>query len=90
MPPQPHGHNVGPPLFVRPAPGANRRPGHRLCRPDRLLQYLGPSIQFVLGVFLYHEPLSVSRSMGFALIWGALAVYSAESWRVMRRLRSTR
>ena len=55
-----------------------------------LLQYLGPSIQFLLGVFLYHEPLSVSRSIGFALIWSALVVYSAESWRVMRRQRSTR
>ena len=52
-----------------------------------LLQYLGPSIQFVLGVFLYHEPFSASRGIGFVLIWGALAVYSAESWRVLRQQR---
>ncbi|OGA99559.1 MAG: transporter [Burkholderiales bacterium RIFCSPHIGHO2_12_FULL_69_20] len=52
-----------------------------------LLQYLGPSIQFVLGVFLYHEPFSASRGIGFVLIWAALAVYSAESWRVLRRQR---
>ena len=47
-----------------------------------LLQYLGPSIQFVLGVFVYHEPFSASRAIGFALIWAALLVYSAASWRV--------
>ena len=52
-----------------------------------LLQYLGPSIQFLLGVFVYHEPFSESRGLGFLLIWAALAVYSAESWRVLRRSR---
>jgi chloramphenicol-sensitive protein RarD len=52
-----------------------------------LLQYLGPSIQFLLGVFVYHEPFSASRGVGFVLIWAALAVYSAESWRLMRRER---
>ncbi len=46
-----------------------------------LLQYLGPSIQFVLGVFVYHEPFNASRAIGFALIWAALLVYSAASWR---------
>ena len=44
-----------------------------------LLQYLGPSIQFLLGVYLYHEPFSASRGIGFVLIWTALAVYSTES-----------
>ncbi len=52
-----------------------------------LLQYLGPSIQFVLAVFLYHEPLGASRGVGFALIWAALALYSTESLRRMRRQR---
>ena len=45
-----------------------------------LLQYLGPSIQFVLGVFVYHEPFSASRGVGFGLIWAALALYSVASW----------
>jgi len=52
-----------------------------------LLQYLSPSIQFVLGVFAYREPFSTSRGIGFLLIWCALALYSAESWRVLRRSR---
>ncbi|HEY0857283.1 MAG TPA: EamA family transporter RarD [Albitalea sp.] len=45
-----------------------------------LLQYLAPSIQLVLGIWLYHEPFGGTRMVGFALIWLALAVYSAESW----------
>ena len=51
-----------------------------------LLQYLGPSIQFVLGVAVYHEPFSASRGVGFALIWAALALYSAASWWAPQRL----
>lgn len=45
-----------------------------------LLQYLAPSIQLVLGIWLYHEPFGGARMVGFGLIWLALAVYSAESW----------
>ena len=53
-----------------------------------VLKNLGPSIQFLLGVFVYHEPFSTGRGIGFALIWLALAVYSAESWRGLRRSRA--
>jgi len=52
-----------------------------------LMQYISPSIQFFLGVFLYREPFSTGRGIGFLLIWTALALYSAESWRVLRRNR---
>jgi len=44
-----------------------------------LLQYIGPTIQFALGVWLYREPFAGSRLTGFALIWLALVVYTAES-----------
>ncbi len=50
-----------------------------------LLQYLGPSIQFLLGVFVYGEPFHPQRAVGFVLIWTALVVYSAEGWWQMRR-----
>jgi chloramphenicol-sensitive protein RarD len=43
-----------------------------------LLQYLGPSLQFVLGVFVYNEPFDPARALGFVLIWSALVVYSGE------------
>lgn len=52
-----------------------------------LLQYLGPSLQFALGVWVFHEPLQPSRLIGFALIWLALVCYSAET---LWQLRQTR
>ncbi len=51
-----------------------------------LLQYLGPTIQFGLGVWLFREPLDALRLAGFALIWAALLFYSADGWRVARRV----
>ncbi len=47
-----------------------------------LLQYIGPSIQLMLGVWLYGEPFGGARMLGFALIWTGLALYSVEGlWR---------
>jgi chloramphenicol-sensitive protein RarD len=47
-----------------------------------LLQYIGPTLQLLLGVWLYHEPFGGPRLVGFAMIWAALALYSAEGlWR---------
>ncbi len=51
-----------------------------------LLQYLSPSIQFVLGVWLFGEAFTPARAVGFGLIWIALALYSADGWRIGRRL----
>ena len=50
-----------------------------------MLQYLGPTIQFALGVLVFHEPLTIDRLVGFCLIWAALAIYSADGWRTARR-----
>jgi chloramphenicol-sensitive protein RarD len=44
-----------------------------------LLQYIGPTLQLLIGVWLYHEPFGAARFIGFALIWSALLVYSIES-----------
>ncbi len=50
-----------------------------------LLQYIGPSIQLALGVWLYGEPFGGARLLGFGLIWAGLALYSAEGlWRGWR------
>lgn len=45
-----------------------------------LLQYIGPTIQFALGLWLFNEPFSGMRMLGFCLIWLALVVYSLEGW----------
>jgi chloramphenicol-sensitive protein RarD len=43
-----------------------------------LLQYIGPTIQMSLGIFLFHEAFTSERLVGFVLIWSALALYAAE------------
>jgi chloramphenicol-sensitive protein RarD len=50
-----------------------------------LLQYIGPSITFMLGIWVFREPFSAARLAGFGLIWAALVIYSADGWRVARR-----
>ena len=50
-----------------------------------LLQYLTPTMQFMFGVFFYHEPMPPQRLAGFVLVWAALAVFTAESWTRRRR-----
>lgn len=50
-------------------------------------QYLSPSLQFLLAVFVYGEPFSPARLVTFALIWTAIAVVSADS---LRRLGAAR
>ncbi|WP_426173224.1 EamA family transporter RarD [Massilia sp. TWR1-2-2] len=47
-----------------------------------MLQYISPTIQFLLGVWLFHEAFTAERLVGFLLIWSALALYAAEGlWR---------
>jgi len=45
-----------------------------------LLQYIGPTIQIVLGVWLFNEAFSGPKVIGFSLIWIALIVYSLEGF----------
>jgi chloramphenicol-sensitive protein RarD len=46
-----------------------------------LVQYLSPTLQFLLGVWVFHEPLQPARLQGFVLIWAGLALYSADALR---------
>jgi chloramphenicol-sensitive protein RarD len=47
-----------------------------------ILQYVGPTLQFLIGVLVFGEPFPRARAIGFVLIWAALAVYAADSlWR---------
>jgi chloramphenicol-sensitive protein RarD len=50
-----------------------------------LLQYIGPTIQLVLAVFVFGEPFQGPRVAGFVLIWTALAIYAADGlWRARK------
>lgn len=43
-----------------------------------LLQYLSPTLQFLLGVWLFKEAFTADRLVGFALIWSALVLFAGE------------
>lgn len=45
-----------------------------------ILQYISPSLQLLLGVWLYGEVFASARALGFCLIWAALGVYGLEGW----------
>ncbi len=57
------------------AAGARRLPMATLG----ILQYISPSLQMLLGVWLYGEAFEPARAIGFYLIWLALVLYSADS-----------
>jgi chloramphenicol-sensitive protein RarD len=46
-----------------------------------ILQYIGPTLQFLLGVFVYDEPFSRMQLIGFSIVWVALAIYAGDSLR---------
>ncbi len=45
-----------------------------------LLQYIAPTIQFLLGVFLYKEPFSQHQLIGFGIVWAALIFFVVENY----------
>jgi len=44
------------------------------------LMYLNPSIQFLIALLVFHEPLSAVQLGTFLLIWTGLALYSWSAW----------
>jgi len=53
-----------------------------------LLQYTAPVLQFLIGVYVYNEPMPTSRWIGFALVWSALIVLAIDSLNAVRRGRA--
>jgi len=50
-----------------------------------LIQYLGPSVQLLLAIFLFGEPFGGAKALGFAAIWAALVLYTGDMlWRGWR------
>lgn len=50
-----------------------------------LLQYLGPFIQFVLGLTIFDEAMTTARWAGFVLVWLALVIFTADGLLNRRR-----
>ncbi|WP_148574041.1 EamA family transporter RarD [Nocardioides caldifontis] len=55
-----------------------------------LMQYLAPTLQFVLGVALLGEPMPTARLVGFTIIWASLMLFTVDSMRERQRLRLQR
>jgi chloramphenicol-sensitive protein RarD len=53
-----------------------------------ILQYVGPTLQFLLGVLVFAEPMPAARWVGFGLVWAALTVFTADLVRTARRRRA--
>jgi chloramphenicol-sensitive protein RarD len=51
-----------------------------------LLQYIAPTAQFLIGLFVYHEAFDQARLQAYALIWCGLAVYSADAFWKQRHM----
>src|SRR5581483_6983557 len=45
-----------------------------------LLQYIAPTLQFLLGVFVYKEPFDHTHLIGFSIVWLALAIFWIENY----------
>jgi chloramphenicol-sensitive protein RarD len=52
-----------------------------------IMQYLAPSITFILAVFVYAEPFTFDHAITFGCIWVSLVLFSWAGWTRMRRVR---
>jgi chloramphenicol-sensitive protein RarD len=50
-----------------------------------ILQYIAPTIIFLIAVFVFDEPFGRARAIAFPLIWLALIIYTTSMIRQMRR-----
>ncbi|HEY7444832.1 MAG TPA: EamA family transporter RarD [Vicinamibacterales bacterium] len=50
-----------------------------------LLQYIAPTMQLLLGVFLYREPFTRTQLVGFSMVWAGLIVFGLEGFLTRRQ-----
>ncbi len=50
-----------------------------------MLQYVGPSIQLLLAIFVFHEPMPPLRLLGFGIVWLALIMFTWDGLATARR-----
>jgi chloramphenicol-sensitive protein RarD len=51
-----------------------------------ILQYIAPTLQFLIGVLIFKEPFSPTQLIGFGLVWAALILFTAESFWARRKV----
>ncbi len=50
-----------------------------------IMQYIAPTMQFLIGVLVYKEPFSQAQFVGFAIVWVALIIFGVEGYLSSRR-----
>jgi chloramphenicol-sensitive protein RarD len=50
-----------------------------------LIQYMTPTLQLMLGVFVFHEPFSQQQLIGFSIVWVGLVFFWVEGFVASRR-----
>ncbi|SOC39834.1 chloramphenicol-sensitive protein RarD [Rhizobium subbaraonis] len=53
-----------------------------------IMQYIAPTMIFIIAIFVFHEPFGHAQMLAFALIWAALFVYSGSMLRTARAQRA--
>ena len=51
-----------------------------------IMQYIAPTIQFLLGVLVYKEPFDHTHLIGFGIVWVALILFAAENFWARRSI----
>ena len=78
---------VSPPVWAATEPMLTMRPQRAFIMPGTTccVQYIAPSMQFLLAVFLFHEPFDGHKAAGYVAIWTGLAIFTVHAlWRASR------
>ena len=54
-----------------------------------IIQYLGPTLQFLSGVFIFHEIINQSRLIGYGTVWLGLIIFALEGLYIARKNQAT-
>jgi chloramphenicol-sensitive protein RarD len=49
-----------------------------------MLQYIAPTLQFLIGVLVYKEAFDMAHFIGFGIVWAALVIFVVESYAASR------
>ncbi len=50
-----------------------------------IIQFMAPTLQFLIGVVIYGEPFTKSSCIGFSVVWASLAIFWVEGFLAVRR-----
>jgi len=45
-----------------------------------ILQFITPTLQFLIGVLIYQEPFTYDKLIGFGMVWIALIIFGVEGY----------